>query len=80
MQLIGNGKSPDEAIAYIRETFPNQDPTELVTILENMGGVAKAEDDYANKLIRSKIAAMKDGTGPREELASRMFGGAVSDG
>ena len=59
MQLIGNGKSPDEAIAYIRETFPNQDPTELVTILENMGGVAKAEDDYANKLIRSKIAAMK---------------------
>jgi len=80
INLIGNRKSPDDAIGFIRETFPNVTQIELVTILENMGDVAKADDDYANKLNRSKISALKDGNGPRDELASRMFSEAVSDG
>lgn len=79
LALIAKGNSAEEAKGFILETFPNVNQIELVAILDNMGDIAKAEDDYANKLFRSKVAELKDGTGPRNELASRMFSGAVGN-
>ena len=80
LALIAKGNSAEEAKRFILDTIPNINKTELVAILDNMGDIAKAEDDYANKIMRSKIAGLKDGNGPREELASRMFAGVTSDG
>lgn len=78
LALIGNGHSAEEAKLFITQTFPNVDQLELVAILDNLGDVGKAEDDYANKVFRAKVAELKENghrdNGPRGKLATRMFG------
>lgn len=78
MARIQQGETAAEAKAFILANFPQLEDGYLTRVLDNMGDIHKADTDYADQQLRSRLDAMRGSDRQVIELSDEAIRGGQS--